>query len=250
MTVGDLIQGQMNKKHQDHEYLRKQWRELVKFTGKSKSPFFYLVGNHDIARTRKGFPRSNETSREVWEEFLGKHTYYYFIYKNVLFLCLNTMEGKDARPKQCNITAGQLKWAKDVLQKHPDVRWTFIFLHQPGAIRTNPFINLEKELQKRKYTVFAGDWHQYCKFQRYGRNYYVLATAGGDTGGRGIPYGEFDHITHVTMTENGPVVVNVLLDGILDDDVVTSEKIKVKEKWFKELDYPAKKPQTAENKVK
>ena len=30
--------------------------------------------------------------------------------------------------------------------------------------------------------------------------------------------GEFDHIMWVTMTEEGPVVANPLLDGILDDD--------------------------------
>ncbi len=250
LTVGDLIRGQMDRNFQDHEFLRAQWRELESFTAKSAAPFFHVVGNHDIARTRKGFPRSNETSREVWTEFRGERTYYYFIYKNVLFLCLNTMEGKDARPKQTGITKQQLIWAESVLRKYPDVRWTCVFLHQPGAIRTKPFVRLEKELQKRNYTVFAGDWHRYCKFRRYGRNYYVLATAGGVSRKRGIPYGEFDHITFVTMTDNGPVVANILLEGILDDDVVTSETIKEKWKSFRELDYPAKKQQETPESVK
>ena len=34
----------------------------------------------------------------------------------------------------------------------------------------------------------------------------------------GVPYGEMDHITWVTMTKDGPDVVNLLLDGILPGD--------------------------------
>ena len=35
--------------------------------------------------------------------------------------------------------------------------------------------------------------------------------------------GEFDHTLWVTMTEDGPVVANLLLDGILDDDPVPKQ---------------------------
>ncbi|MBE6399104.1 MAG: hypothetical protein E7041_03060 [Lentisphaerae bacterium] len=226
MTVGDLIQGQMDRRHQDHEHLREQWRELNKFTAASAAPFFHIVGNHDICRTREGFPRSNETSREVWEENCGTHTYYSFVYKNVLFLCLNTMEGKDSRPQPVGLTAEQIAWAKDVLKNNPDVRWTMVFLHQPDTCAGTEFKSIEAELVKRNYTVFAGDWHCYVKFQRYNRNYYVLATAGGISKQRGLDYGEFDHLTYVTMTKKGPKVVNIKLDGILNDDVVDAYKIK------------------------
>lgn len=44
---------------------------------------------------------------------------------------------------------------------------------------------------------------------------------------RGIKdWGEFDHITYVTMTVEGPQVVNILLDGILPGDVVTTKQSK------------------------
>ena len=238
MTVGDLIEGQMKKDHQDHDYLRAQWKELKSYTATSQAPFFYVVGNHDICRTRPGFPRANETSREVWEENCGNQTYYSFVYKNVLFLCLNTMSGGDSRKPQCAIVPEQLAWAKNELKKHPDVRWTMIFMHHPSAWRQEAFIELEKDLVKRNYTVFTGDWHQYVKFRRHGRNYYVLATAGGCGSGprgkdnrptlRGLEYGEFDHIMFVTVTKNGPVVANILVDGILPDDVVTHETSKNK----------------------
>ena len=76
ITVGDLINGMMNRKYQTHDFIRAQQRELAQFTAKSEVPFFHVVGNHDICRTRPGFPRANETTREVWEENCGTHTYY------------------------------------------------------------------------------------------------------------------------------------------------------------------------------
>ncbi len=43
-------------------------------------PFFYVPGNHDIA---------GEASAQVWKERFGP-AYYHFIYRDVLFLCLNS----------------------------------------------------------------------------------------------------------------------------------------------------------------
>ncbi len=250
ITVGDIIQGQMNIRHQDHDHLRKQWKEVRDFVDKSEVPFFYVVGNHDLARTRKGFPRAYETSYDVWKENFGTRTYYSFVYKNVLFLCLNHMEGRNAerlaKNDQVGLTDEQVKWALDTLEKHPDVRWTCVFIHAPGAWRMAPFKKIEKALQKRNYTVFSGDWHCYVKFQRYGRNYYVLGTAGGVSQLRGEEYGEIDHLTYVKMTSNGPRVVNVKLDGIFAEDAITFENNKTRDKFMRNLNIPVKK----ENKQK
>lgn len=226
MTVGDLIQGPTNKDRQSPDHLREQWKELISFTEKSRAPFFYIPGNHDISRSRPGFPRANENSSMVWKEFAGSSTYYSFVYKDVLFLCLNSMEGRDSRIPQIGITDQQAAWAIDVLNKFPNVRWTMVFVHNPSAWISENYIKIQKVLHKRKYTSFAGDWHHYIKFRRYGHDYYVLATAGGTSNMRGIGYGEFDHITYVTVTENGPVIANILLDGIVSDDVVTARSIK------------------------
>lgn len=226
MTVGDLIQGPTSKNKQSPDHLREQWKELLSFTEKSEAPFFYLAGNHDISRSRNGFPLANENSTLVWKEFAGVNTYYSFIYKDVLFLCLNGMEGRDSRVPQIGITDEQAKWATDVLNKHKNVRWTMVFVHNPSAWISENYLKIQNVLLKRKYTCFAGDWHHYIKFKRFGHDHYVLATAGGVSQMRGIPYGEFDHITYVTMTENGPVVANILLDGIISDDAVTAKNIK------------------------
>ena len=225
VTVGDLIQGPTDRTKQSPEHLREQWRELAGFTAKSKAPFFYIIGNHDISRTRNGFPRANEDSSMVWKEFAGENTYYSFVYKNVLFLCLNIMEGRDSRVQQIGITDQQAQWAVDTLNKNANVDWTIILLHAPSGWIDPNYAKIQKVLDKRKYTSFAGDWHHYIKFKRYGRDHYVLGTAGGVSQMRGIDYGEFDHITYVTMSKNGPEVVNVKLDGILSDDVVTAQNI-------------------------
>lgn len=36
---------------------------------------------------------------------------------------------------------------------------------------------------------------------------------------RGVPYGEFDHFVWITMKKEGPVLANVLLDGVLPENL-------------------------------
>jgi hypothetical protein len=40
---------------------------------------------------------------------------------------------------------------------------------------------------------------------------------------RGVRYGEFDHVVWVTMKKNGPVLANVMLDGILPENLKTPD---------------------------
>ena len=229
MTVGDLIQGASKL-----EEMRAQQTELTNMTAKVIPPFFTVVGNHDISRSRTnppGFESVNEDNRKVWKEYYGENTYYSFVYKKVLFVCLNTMEGRDSRPKQCGITPEQYAWFAKTLDENKDARWTCIFMHQPGVWNTADWIRFEKAklVPHGRYTVFAGDWHCYYHARRYGFDYYVLSVAGGTSSMNarisakrpfllGPEYGEMDHIAWVTMTKDGPVVANLLIDGILPGD--------------------------------
>jgi hypothetical protein len=174
-------------------------------------PFFYVPGNHDL---------SNVRMQKLWKEKFGR-LYYHFVYRNVLFLILDSEDP----PGKLNghIGEAQVEFVRKVLEENREVRWTIVSLHRPlwdmpEADKTG-WPEVEKELNGRKYTVFAGHVHRYKKFVRQGMNYYQLATTGGASRMRGVEYGEFDHLTWVTVKKTGPVLANVLLDGIYPEDM-------------------------------
>ena len=253
ITVGDLVEGMtmqdINAGKSGIEVKRAQQTELTNMTAKVAAPFFTVVGNHDISRSRLG-NNANEASTALWKEYYGDNTYYSFVYKNVLFVCLNTMDGRGAVERQVGITDRQYAWFKKTLDDHADVRWTMVFMHQPAEWLTEAWFKFEQEeLTKRPYTVFAGDWHTYLHARRHGRDYYVLSVAGGGSAMNarmsqkkraklnGPAYGEMDHITWVTMTPKGPEVVNLLLDGILPGDYL-SQRNTLCSRYTDALDYP------------
>ena len=231
MSVGDLIEGFAG----DANGFRRQQDELTNMVSRVRAPFFYVIGNHDINRPTEWAPNGKKISEQVWKEYFGDQTYHSFVYKNCLFLVLNTQDGREDAPHyQVGMLPKQYEWVRKTLAKHKDVRWTFFFMHHPIEWKRDSWQRLEKEvLSQRKYTVFAGDWHCYFHVKRNGRNYYILSVAGGVCGWynnhkepnaptspkvAGPEYGEMDHITWVTMTADGPEVVNLCLDGILPGD--------------------------------
>ena len=117
----------------------------------------------------------------------------------------------------------QIAYLKEVIAQNTDVRWTMLFLHHPmwsyGDI--NGYDEVEAALKGRDYTVFAGHTHRYMFEVRQDANHYLLGTTGGGSSLRGPSFGEFDHISWVTMTDEGPKFANLELSGILKDDVST-----------------------------
>ncbi|WP_179137210.1 metallophosphoesterase [Candidatus Entotheonella palauensis] len=211
MSVGDLIQGYTR----DEAQLHHEWDEFSGFIQQLQMPFFYLPGNHDIA---------NGVMAQVWQQRFGR-AYYHFIYRDVLFLCLNTEEPIQGSGKGA-ILENQYNYIKRVLGEHRDVRWTLVFMHQPLWSQKAPtgyWSKVEALLQTRRHTVFAGHYHRYVKVERNRGTYVVLATTGGGSRLRGPDFGEFDHVVWVTMTDGGPVVANLFLEGIWDQDVVDQD---------------------------
>ncbi|MDF0717873.1 sugar-binding protein [Muricauda sp. 334s03] len=210
MSVGDFIEGYTR----DTVRLNQEWKEFNGFISQLEAPFFYIPGNHDI---------TNEVMEEKWEEMFGV-SYYHFVYKDVLFLCLNSEDNLRGAGKG-TIDDEQYEYIKKVLEENKDVKWTLAFLHQPLWVQddTKRWNDVEKLLQDRPHNVFAGHYHRYWKTQRNNGKYIALATTGGGSQLRGKAYGEFDHVVWVTMTEEGPILANLFLDGIWDEDVVTEE---------------------------
>ena len=253
MTVGDLIPYGW----EDEASVRRQQRELKDELKKVVPPLFCVVGNHDICRSRddrKGHERDSEVSTKVWKDTWGPSTYSSFIYKGCLFIALNTIDDLTLTATHKDLSEKQYDWFERTLKDHPDVRWTFVFMHQPAVWTTKRWLKFELEnLVSRKYTVFAGDWHHYLHARRHGHDYYVLATAGGCGGGgiagkdmdkRGIllgrEYGELDHIMWVTMTKDGPSIVNLDLNGIVPHDFMDQRRTQSMESGNLNhaLDYP------------
>jgi hypothetical protein len=209
VSVGDLIQGYT----ENQKELAAEWEEFEGQVRKLRMPFFYVAGNHDLG---------NLVQEKHWRERFGRR-HYSVTYRGVLFLMLNT---EDPPQGGGNLGWEQLAWARKVLSGSQGARWTFLFMHRPlwdyENGKENGWADVEQLLAGRRYTVFAGHEHRYQRFVRHGMHYYQLATTGGGSSLRGPSHGEFDHFTWVTMKKDGPVVANVLLNGILPDNLAAN----------------------------
>lgn len=203
LSVGDLIDGYT----EDPEVWNAQWDEFDAIVNKLEMPFYYVPGNHDT---------SNELLTDVWRERHGRD-FYHFKYKDVLFLSLNTDEIKNG-----GISKEQIAYFKKVLAENKEVKWTLLFMHRPlwSYGDRAGYGEIEKALEDRNYTVFSGHHHNYRYKIQNGMEHYTLATTGGGSYMRNPDVGEFDHITWVTMKEEGPEVAHIELEGIHDKNVV------------------------------
>lgn len=217
MSVGDLIEGYST----DPAELDEEWKEFMGFIKPLKVPFFYVPGNHDV---------QNPLELEKYHQYVGRD-YYHFVFKNVLFLCLNSDD-----PYPAKFSQTQLDYAAKALAENKGVRWTLVFFHRPlwvaqesegkkGVDKGNGMDKLDELLKGRPYTVFVGHNHHYRKYVRKDQRYYILATTGAGSEMRGPAFGEFDHVAWVTMTEAGPLVANVMLNGVWDDNIATEKSV-------------------------
>lgn len=235
LSVGDLIEGGT----EDRAQLVREWDSFDARAGRARAPVFRTGGNHDL---------TNPAMWAVWEQRYGRR-YYHFVYKDTLFLVLDTEDnpadfqqhihqiraeadrvveekGWDALPetaygrleerKTGRVSAAQAAYFRAVIAANPDVRHTFLLMHKPAWERPGEehFARIEAALADRPYTVFYGHVHAYRHEQRHGRDYIRLAT----TGGVQIEGAEqaFDHVSLVTVSDEGVDIANLRLDGILD----------------------------------
>lgn len=241
INVGDIIEGYTDDKTE----LGEQWAEIEAWTAQLDMPFFYTMGNHDV---------SNEAAKEVWLERYGAG-YYYFRYQDVLFMVLSSEDGSRPEPpaemkesielynrlqvedpaeaqrmlaefmKDESVVAGlstpvefpeqQMAWIERTLAENEDVRWTFVFTHEPCW--ENPsasFKAVQELLSDRPFTWFAGHLHYYDYDNIDGSEYITMGPAGASWHHDGP--GNVDHMTWVTMTDTGPQIGNIALKGLFD----------------------------------
>jgi hypothetical protein len=203
VSVGDLIEGYS----ESPEILASQWAYFESMVNRIEAPFFYAPGNHDY---------SNNVMADLWKKKFGR-SFYHFTYKDALFVVLNT-EHKHPGGAQPKIDEEQRAYLAKVLADNPKPRWTFLFMHQPvwSIGKDTGWTEVEALLKGRPYTGIAGHMHTYEHVEQAGRDLITLGTTGGGSQLRGEAYGEFDHVTWVTMGKDGPIIANLALDGITD----------------------------------
>lgn len=212
ICVGDLAPGYTQKP----EELAGQYDEMDRILAGLDMRFYRVAGNHDI---------SNKMASEQYIARYGQ-PYYHFVYKNTLFVVLNTQNQGGS-----GLGQAQLDYVRKALADNPSVRWTFVIMHQPIWAMgekdgpTAEWQQVEAMLGNRPYSVYAGHWHTYERFERNGHYYYVLATTGADSALSGPELGQFDHISWVTMTRKGPTMANLRLDGIYGGAVATEQSL-------------------------
>jgi predicted phosphodiesterase len=235
VNVGDLVEGGSD----DPDKWHRQWDSFDERADRARAPIFYAGGNHDL---------TGELARQVWKECLGPR-YYHFVYKNTLFLILDTedntpermteieqkrleaievykTEGREAFAKTAyeqmperttgNIGEEQAEYFRQVIAENPKVQWTFVLMHKPAWEKEGEqhFSAIETALSDQHYTVFYGHTHVYHYQQRHERDYINLATTGGEQfpeQGRSM-----DHLLLVTVDDQGVDIANLLMAGILD----------------------------------
>lgn len=213
MSVGDLIEGYKT----DERLLRQEWAELDSMVGALDTRFYYVPGNHDY---------SNAGMASLWQQRMGA-AYYHFRYKDCLFLCVNSEDSPGS--KAPDIGTAQYAYFRDAMEANKDVRWTFVFMHQPLWLydRTPQWGALEGLLPAGRHTVFAGHIHRYTSYVRQDSRFLVLGTTGGVSWLKGKAFGEVDHVTRVAWRNGQPVISNLLLDGILPPDFVTDTTARI-----------------------
>ena len=240
INVGDLIEGYSD----DSAELHGEWDGVDAVLAELEMPFFRTPGNHDIA---------NETAQRVWRERYGA-SHYHFVYKDVLFLVLdsedppreapedirekidvyNRLQTEDpaaaqamlaefmsdeaviaALSKPVEFSDQQIASIEGALEQNAEVRWTFLFLHEPAW--ENPsesFKQVQRLLEGRRHTFFAGHLHYYDYDLIDDTEYITMGPAGASFHKDGP--GNVDHITCVTMGSSGPQIGNIALKGLFD----------------------------------
>jgi len=116
------------------------------------------------------------------------------------------------------ISDEQSSYFEKVIQDHPDVSWTMLFMHKPVWMREDDhgMQRIESALSDMAYTVINGHFHAYSHTIKNSRDYIILGTTGG--GQNADNENSFDHISLVTMTGEGPSIANLRLDGIINKE--------------------------------
>lgn len=251
LTVGDAIEGYTD----DRGEIDRQWDHVERMIDSAGLPFVFTPGNHDVNnqvtleawRERRGALYYSFTYKDAlflilntedpptpMHEDLAKQFYQAIDQmrkdpQRTEALIRRHIESQGQNPtlnpryeylNHAKFTEQQLRFVRETLAHHSDVRWTFVILHKPAwKLSSAAFTEITEMLGERPYTVFAGHTHYFTHEKFGGRDYINMATTGGII--QQIGPGTMDHTVLVTLSESGPrydapSFANMRLTGLMD----------------------------------
>jgi hypothetical protein len=227
MTVGDLVQG-----YNDTPEWLDQMREFKGIMNRLHSPWFPVVGNHDLYWRGKGTPPAKEHEAD-YEEHFGP-LWYAFRHKNSWFLALHSDETNPATgkksfddPEAQRMSPEQFAWLQETLTKTRGAEHVFVFLHHPRWLRGGYGDDWDRVHQLlaqagNVHAVFAGHIHR-MRYDglRDGIEYFTLATVGGVQEGWAPAAGYLHQYHVVTVRKAGIAVASFPVGAAQDPRAIT-----------------------------
>ena len=97
-------------------------------------PLYQVIGNHDVFGVYKKSgvaPDDPAYGKKMYQDRLGRHTFYSFDHKGYHFVVLDSIHPTDDRLWEARVDEAQLHWLRDDLNKHPAGVPVIVAIHCP-----------------------------------------------------------------------------------------------------------------------